>query len=1162
MLNYWMKFTFSIFMLCILHLNAKAEEEISQPQRSKGYWQKHINDPALARLYHFNEKKGFIFRDDTPKMAGTMSFLTTSPYGHSRDVRWRMNRSPLFDHKNPERAIGRWAGKMSVTPGFTFPGRSPNRNVTRTGYSGSKNGVITLAAWIRLHQKGVCSLFNIENTLIIRNNYGKVYFKYGKGILRTEKDILTPKVWHQLICQWDGKTMRVFLDGKIVGENIFEGPAPEQPNLTDNPYAEFDPRYQVGGLSIGGASSLDKVEPVLFDLDELAIFERALSPDEVLACYNAGRPDKSQEKQDFAAFEKANKDKGLVKMQIPLETMGYFQRGKLIPATVSVLPGSSLSGKFTAHFLLRDENNDVLFDKAEDFSCGNSDGGSVTVNFAPEKCGVYFLDMWLSNSKDEIVKKLPEEFGIGITVPLPNISEIPLSSPLAVHAAYEARFLGVRINRDILWPLAKKGSKQPKEIDYERIEKRIAETVPDNSDLKLLYTIYLSYPGEKAKGKRALPKDINQWKEYCRELTKRFKHKVYAWEIGNEPNAGGVVNGFSPEEYVEFLKASYEAIKSEDPNAIIVGGVGCPGFVSWNERIFKAGAGKYLDVVSIHNYGIDPIFRYHKFNRVRKVVEQVKKYCDKDVAVWNSESGWMSVPRKDNRPMKENELFAYAGNSLRFGENGKPLYWSFLPAMMEYDAACMQMQAILVDLGAGCKKSFKIHSPSEYTTAYNTTTGQPSLMGVAMAAMSSVLMSSREIEFMPLASQSDAAVLIKQKNGRRDLALFSDDETTIVFKCPGVERILGMDVFGNPLMWDTDNEQRLILHINSEPLYLMNIPDGFVQVPSVTFGSLPEKIGTDGIMAGELSVMNPFDRTINVTLKANTPGDTKMIFSPNLTIRPNETIKTPFKFIGNELDKGAHIFSISAYEGSMLLGKASHNFESSGTLHKVALLSDSFMLGDGKWWQAATPIKRNAEYSLLKGNPIPGVPWVPQWRGEDDLSFTIKQAWVKNKGLFVRVEVKDNILMPAPSDKRNLAFQYDCVELFFDGRMLSGDRYDSQLKPEQMIVIPNPNEEVAKCDFWFPSKKPTISAEFIGGRTADGYWIEGMIAPLANMETININRAAYSFDLMIDDMDKAGNMRKAIMSLHRKGTREDWTHWGIYGINPSGTVKDDTVAPK
>jgi len=103
------------------------------------------------------------------------------------------------------------------------------------------------------------------------------------------------------------------------------------------------------------------------------------------------------------------------------------------------------------------------------------------------------------------------------------------------------------------------------------------------------------------------PSTTERYKEELRKVIRKYKHRIKYWEVGTEPS------GFPPpmgwqgyeKEYVEHLKATYEIIKEECPDCLVVFG-GLPGIgtgfnkndpaAKFLKKALQAGACKYFDV--------------------------------------------------------------------------------------------------------------------------------------------------------------------------------------------------------------------------------------------------------------------------------------------------------------------------------------------------------------------------------------------------------------------------------------------------------------------------------------------------------------------------------------------------------------------------------------
>jgi hypothetical protein len=106
------------------------------------------------------------------------------------------------------------------------------------------------------------------------------------------------------------------------------------------------------------------------------------------------------------------------------------------------------------------------------------------------------------------------------------------------------------------------------------------------------------------------PRDLQTYATFAGKLAARYKGKVAAYELGNEPNH---IKSFAHPDaalYARVLKLSYPAIKAADPDALVLtGGLGgnsdkkgnIPGDVFLAD-LYKAGAKDFFDAVSYHPY--------------------------------------------------------------------------------------------------------------------------------------------------------------------------------------------------------------------------------------------------------------------------------------------------------------------------------------------------------------------------------------------------------------------------------------------------------------------------------------------------------------------------------------------------------------------------------
>jgi hypothetical protein len=189
--------------------------------------------------------------------------------------------------------------------------------------------------------------------------------------------------------------------------------------------------------------------------------------------------------------------------------------------------------------------------------------------------------------------------------------------------------------------------------NFRRLDRYVDEA--GRHDIELLLTLgrtpqwASARPNEDCKGCAAEPASVEDWKNYVRAVSRRYKGKIKFYEIWNEPrfyelergltgNKVGYYSG-SVGALVELAKAAKEVLAEEDPAARVVS----PAFVSDDLGLrrlaffFKAGGGKYIDIVSFHYYVDIP----EKIPVItRKMRSLLTTYQLDRLPIFNTESGF------------------------------------------------------------------------------------------------------------------------------------------------------------------------------------------------------------------------------------------------------------------------------------------------------------------------------------------------------------------------------------------------------------------------------------------------------------------------------------------------------------------------------------------
>ena len=112
----------------------------------------------------------------------------------------------------------------------------------------------------------------------------------------------------------------------------------------------------------------------------------------------------------------------------------------------------------------------------------------------------------------------------------------------------------------------------------------------------------------------APPADLRDFADFCFALADRYRGRIAAYQVWNEPNLSREWGNRPPDPaaYVELLKICYVAIKRADPGAIVVS-AGMAPTGTWTEqvmpddmfieRMYEAGAAPYFDLLGVHAPG-------------------------------------------------------------------------------------------------------------------------------------------------------------------------------------------------------------------------------------------------------------------------------------------------------------------------------------------------------------------------------------------------------------------------------------------------------------------------------------------------------------------------------------------------------------------------------
>ena len=192
----------------------------------------------------------------------------------------------------------------------------------------------------------------------------------------------------------------------------------------------------------------------------------------------------------------------------------------------------------------------------------------------------------------------------------------------------------------VIWPTVEP---QRGVYHWNELDKDVAEA--EHRGVKFLFTVGLTPRWAAPKGPdtyagvSAPPDDIADRRDFVRMVATRYKGRIAAYEVWNEPDLTQFYSG-TPAQMVAVERVTAEEVHRIDPVALVVapavsGGAGT-GQLRWLDEYLAAGGGRYADVIGDHFYTNPPEEDIAALGRFRAVLAA---HGLSGKPVWNTESG-------------------------------------------------------------------------------------------------------------------------------------------------------------------------------------------------------------------------------------------------------------------------------------------------------------------------------------------------------------------------------------------------------------------------------------------------------------------------------------------------------------------------------------------
>lgn len=156
---------------------------------------------------------------------------------------------------------------------------------------------------------------------------------------------------------------------------------------------------------------------------------------------------------------------------------------------------------------------------------------------------------------------------------------------------------------------------------------------------------------------------LDRWERFTRTTAARYKGRIPAYEIINEP-----CFSLHPDYYIPILKTAYRAIKEADPEALVVGYCLSTDFQSdhgpWIRACNELGGLNFCDAISFHPYASIGL---HSIQPADRAIEEMRaefgKFGKREIPLWNTELFYLhsNVRESNGNDVKISEFLPHQG---------------------------------------------------------------------------------------------------------------------------------------------------------------------------------------------------------------------------------------------------------------------------------------------------------------------------------------------------------------------------------------------------------------------------------------------------------------------------------------------------------------------
>lgn len=144
------------------------------------------------------------------------------------------------------------------------------------------------------------------------------------------------------------------------------------------------------------------------------------------------------------------------------------------------------------------------------------------------------------------------------------------------------------------------------------------------------------------------PEERARFAEFVYRAVRRYRGRITAWEIWNEPN---IPTFWKPqpsaEAYSLLLREAYSAAKTADPACTVVGGATSMADMNYIQDLHRFGAWNSMDVLSIHPYSMGGTAHQQRLETILDIVQELNRATKRPKPLWITEIGWTAEDEQE-----------------------------------------------------------------------------------------------------------------------------------------------------------------------------------------------------------------------------------------------------------------------------------------------------------------------------------------------------------------------------------------------------------------------------------------------------------------------------------------------------------------------------------